>query len=556
MSDFRPGVAATRKALGDAVRIVEKPHPGGQKGANLSLREIAIRLREGKEDGRVGAWASRTFNRNGRPKTHRAKAQVLLDEFRKSFAYHPDPIGTEAIKGAAQTMCLDDKGLCFEGGDCDDLCVALGSACMTLGIPVRVLAQAFDDADIPSHVLFEIQTEQGEWLPVDPSSDSMRVGRKFPAKKEWRLDPMKDLEDVVGASGPSGGNFVGIGAGPGMGAEPSSEFQRMTSAELSEYLKTLELQVDSLGIAIDEVEKVRRIARPNSPYDVEFLVNETLDVSKFPTDGSLWTKGMSVVCTDMYLTGREMVRMGYQALEGKRKVLVDDKTGEVVFEGLTGDPWSLKTVTQSTTDAVFAFFGVNGTLLEGFTQKTGRVLSPNEVKGAAQAAGGTVQGVGWVFLAVIGAAAVAGLAALAIVAYGKHCDMAKDAARQASYQTLINCQREGKCSEAAVKQGLAIIADANIKTDEAAARKEEAADPYGLKALGKILMWVVIGGAAAAAVVTFSPVVRRAAEGALEDKEAKRKATAAASSGPPRLPSPPPRHPAMSRALLPARRAT
>lgn len=212
MSDgFRPSVASASIAFGDKTPLVQRPHPLGQAGAKLSLEEVAKRIREGRLDPRIRAWAGEALIKAGRPKNAFDQAQALLDALRKQAMYAPDPVGSEMIVAAKNTLCLDDGTLCMRIGDCDDLCVALGSALMSIGIPTKIVGQAFDRAGTPSHVLLAVETKLG-WKRVDPSSDKFRVGEFFPATKEWWLDPMEATVDMSNAA--SSGDFVGVGRIP------------------------------------------------------------------------------------------------------------------------------------------------------------------------------------------------------------------------------------------------------------------------------------------------------------------------------------------------------
>ena len=99
--------------------------------------------------------------------------------------------------------------------NCDDLCVAFGSAAMSVGIPVRVVGQAFDGTNTPTHVVCSIQDENGRWLKVDPSSERWPVGQCAPATGEVVFDPFDEDDKTSGlAGGATTGDYVGVGAPP------------------------------------------------------------------------------------------------------------------------------------------------------------------------------------------------------------------------------------------------------------------------------------------------------------------------------------------------------
>jgi hypothetical protein len=225
MSDFAPSTDAARAAL-PGIPIVTRKHPGGASGARVSLHEVAKRIRDGRLDPRVRAWAIQTLNKAGRPKGHQARAQAILDELRRKAMYVPDPVNTEFMVAAHLTLCLDGEGgLCMAGEDCDGLVVAFGSATMSVGIPTHVVGQAFDGSRTPTHVIAAVQVESGDWLRADPSHDSLPVGRAIHATWEVSLDPLDDedcglagkaAEEVAHAGSAAGaaGDYVGVGAIP------------------------------------------------------------------------------------------------------------------------------------------------------------------------------------------------------------------------------------------------------------------------------------------------------------------------------------------------------
>lgn len=209
MSDFRPGVDAARKALGAGTPIVHNAHPGGAKGVRLSLLEVAQRIQKGRNDPRVRAWAIRAIHAAGGPQDTVGQAQAILTAYKKACVYVQDPINTEFMQAAHETLCLDDKGLCFRGGDCDDGCIAYGSATLSVGIPTKIIGEKFNFETVPTHVLCAIQdTKTGSWLRVDPSTNKP-VGEYVAGTGEEWIDPMKP--GTIGNPTDGSGDFVGVG---------------------------------------------------------------------------------------------------------------------------------------------------------------------------------------------------------------------------------------------------------------------------------------------------------------------------------------------------------
>lgn len=220
MSDFKPGVDAARRALGNKIPIVHRVHPGGAQGVRISLQEVADRIKKGRNDPRVRAWAIRAIHEAGGPQDTPSQAQAILTALKKASTYVQDPVNTEFMQAAHETLCLDDKGLCFRGGDCDDLVVAYGSATLSVGINTQIIGEMFNGNKIPSHVLAAIQDNAtGDWLRVDPSTDKP-VGQYVPGSGEQWLDPMTTTIGVGGKA--DTGDFVGVGRIPGALAATSA----------------------------------------------------------------------------------------------------------------------------------------------------------------------------------------------------------------------------------------------------------------------------------------------------------------------------------------------
>jgi len=276
--DFRPSVASASAALGDATPLVQRTHPAGSSGAKLSLEEVARRVREGRLDPRIRAWAGEALIKAGRPKGARDQAQALLDAVRSQAMYAPDPLGAEMIVAAKNTLCLDEQGLCIRVADCDDLCVALGSALLSVGIPTKIVGQAFDHSGIPSHVLLAVDTKSG-WKRVDPSSDKFKVGEYFPATKEWWIDPMDTKVSLAGE--PGSGDFVGVGRIPIVGvlgeatvSDPESRFRAV--AIVGAIIAGSTVAVYGIGLAMQAV-KNRTSPGMTNPIDMHAYEVRYLD---------------------------------------------------------------------------------------------------------------------------------------------------------------------------------------------------------------------------------------------------------------------------------------
>jgi len=92
---------------------------------------------------------------------------------------------------------------------CDDLSVALGSAIMSVGIPVMICKQTYGAGD-QEHVLIVFQDEMGNWLPADPTHPTWPAGQMAPATRNDYVDPMSP--NLAGVAGLPEADFVGVGS--------------------------------------------------------------------------------------------------------------------------------------------------------------------------------------------------------------------------------------------------------------------------------------------------------------------------------------------------------
>jgi hypothetical protein len=407
--------------------------------------------------------------------------------------------------------------------NCDDLSVALGAACMSVGIPVKVVGQAFNGGSVPSHVLIAIETKWG-WKKVDPSHKTYDVGDSFPASREWWIDPLD--EKTLALSGSTLGDFVGVGQPPsyvfpvGVGeltsADKSAIYNTVT-AQLQTALFTLEKSVNDLGASLQQVEYTRSILTPGRPYDSEpFSITSLAD---FPSNG-IWTANMATVATQIWTVGDKLVRAGHEALNGVRKIFVDESTHEAYIAAAPSDEWSVHTILDSATQRIYGFFDAAKNLMSGISAKDGRTLTPDQVQKTISAPGasGTVQGTPLVGTgiapAVIVIGAVVGVAIAGIAIYysvSKWCDTSKDAAREATNKAIIDCVTSGQCSAQQGQSMLDAVSN-NRRLESEADAQNRAADPFAstLASVGKIVMWTVIGGATIYGITLVAPLVRNA----------------------------------------------
>jgi hypothetical protein len=191
-------------------RVTVKPHPGGVKGALMSLDAVAAKMWASRNDPRVRAWTTQQLAKAGNPTGIREKAQTIVDAYRKKVPYTPDPVQSEFMASPVQTLCLDEKGLCIVGGDCDDATITVGACLLSIGIPVQVVGASYRaPTDQPVHVYLQFQDNAGTWVPVDPTT-KYEVGYVNETARTWIVEPNKG----IGAAGLPGGDFVSVGRAP------------------------------------------------------------------------------------------------------------------------------------------------------------------------------------------------------------------------------------------------------------------------------------------------------------------------------------------------------
>lgn len=199
----------------------------GEEASRLSLAKMCIKIREGRLNPWVRAYAMKKIVEAGSPDGEDARARAIYEAVVREKIYVPDPIDAELIAGAACTLA-DCDGLAFEGGDCDDQVVAFFAAVMSVGIRAYICGQAVTLPRRPTQPLDHVSG--GVWLRhekqlrrCDPAK-KLPYGRSFPSGRDLWIDPMSGMDLCEGPvcdisqwrSAPmsSHGDFIGVGAGP------------------------------------------------------------------------------------------------------------------------------------------------------------------------------------------------------------------------------------------------------------------------------------------------------------------------------------------------------
>ena len=199
--------AQSAQASGWTVSV--RPYSGGDAGIRQSLQEVTRLMRLAKDDPRIKRWAVETLARQGidgrnRPSI-REQAQALLTAFRAQTIYVPDSAGAEHVQAAQITLCLGDQ--CIPGEDCESLCLALGGAMLSIGLPVYAVKVDYGSGH-QQHLVLGLIDDAGDRFYVDPSTNKPILNSMTGAVDlEW-VDPL----DQAGTLGTVGAEIVTLGA--------------------------------------------------------------------------------------------------------------------------------------------------------------------------------------------------------------------------------------------------------------------------------------------------------------------------------------------------------
>ena len=192
----------------EGVHTIARPHPSGGEGARLSLKEVADRAWKARMSPRLRAWATQVLDKAGvSTGGRREKAKAILEAFRKKVPYIADPVMGEFMATPEQTLCLDEGGLCFIGGDCDDMSIGLAAVMMSIGIPAKIVGASYrDPIDVPTHVYMAFEDDLKEWVRMDGTT-RLPVGQTSPHAREFWLEPGAEAKEK------GHGDFVGMSDG-------------------------------------------------------------------------------------------------------------------------------------------------------------------------------------------------------------------------------------------------------------------------------------------------------------------------------------------------------
>ena len=206
LGEFKPSTEEDSKKFN--LPIERQPY----SGTPYTLTKMAAYIREGSISPSMRQFAEMVIKNAGVDSSvhlsNSEAAQTLLTYVKKNVRYRPDPDNMEFVQSPFVTLCVPGAQMCIPIEDCDGLCVALGSLMGAYGIPVRIMKQTFGDDAEEEHVLIVFKTDDGKWLPADPSAPLDRgVGWMAKDSSHLIVDPL----DPQG-TGTAASEFVAIGS--------------------------------------------------------------------------------------------------------------------------------------------------------------------------------------------------------------------------------------------------------------------------------------------------------------------------------------------------------
>ncbi len=189
-TDSRVGIPVQRALYGDGDHFIR-----------FSLDRIAAMILAGWDTAAMKSFAGNILKDAGFPKAERAQMFALANYVKRSVGYRADAPYREQIQSAAITLCIDGAPVCIPIGDCDDFVAAVGTLLAAAGFHIRIVRQFFGEGQ-QEHVIIEAyDTQRGEWVPLDATTDDIQLGMKAHAEREETLNPLAGQQQM----------FVGIG---------------------------------------------------------------------------------------------------------------------------------------------------------------------------------------------------------------------------------------------------------------------------------------------------------------------------------------------------------
>jgi len=154
--------------------LIVKTHRPGLDGLGDGLAQVGELIAQGMRDERIFAWARRAMWEAALP-VNASPAQIaaaIYAKQREDMVFAQDPYATELMMSAVKLLGLDPDSEGIHGGDCDDNVIVLGSALMSVGIPVKLLVRNYPQIDqLHLMLLFDADPrKKGNWTCFDATS--------------------------------------------------------------------------------------------------------------------------------------------------------------------------------------------------------------------------------------------------------------------------------------------------------------------------------------------------------------------------------------------------
>lgn len=336
-------------------KIVQRPHPRGERGTKISVDEIVKRVEVGRKDPKTVAWTRETLvraNLGGFKANKMDQAKAILERLRKEHPYFEDPVDAEFMPSAACTLdgC---EGLKFMGEDCDGLVIAFLSAVESVGIIGAIVAHSYEPNRVHTHVLAAVLDQKRKvWVRCDPSTDDPFGSSSRPTRETFIGVPggkvladekgpvnVKAVRSPMADMRPSG-DFVGVGRPKGDGMVGQTEQAEPGTTGMTEAFKSV--LREKIRVATEEAEEVW--------YQVKFehrqleLVSEMLGYNLVEPDiaepgASTWNAEAEKYYRDAEKWTPLMLQYGFAAARGDREVFWDEEFQTVLITGRPGEPF-------------------------------------------------------------------------------------------------------------------------------------------------------------------------------------------------------------------------
>lgn len=127
---------------------------------------------------------------------------ALFEFVRDAVRYRRDPVGTERVQDALQTLRLNS-------GDCDDKVVLLATGLAALGWTPRFVVQRQTGGDFDHVYLEAFDDKRGEWVAFDPTGDG-QDGRPL-AQPGWRNRAVDETRYEIFSEATGMAGITGLG---------------------------------------------------------------------------------------------------------------------------------------------------------------------------------------------------------------------------------------------------------------------------------------------------------------------------------------------------------